>query len=145
MKFIEKNLIDIYYNDKNRTCDLEFRDGIEHAWIMNAPFMKYVTLDRDYWNNKAIKWALKNGGVIKENEIKTMILYKVATTFWGADSPSEFYFDTKEKALAYLQEQDNGNIIKVKVIGTAIDFWNGCTYSDLSRGMYYVLEIEELE
>lgn len=145
MKFIEKNLINSYFNERERTCDLEFRDGIEHAWIRNAPFMKYVTLSSNYWTDKTIRYALKNGGIVEEEEVTTLILYKVATTFWGADSPSEFYFDTKKKALAYLQEQDNGNIIKVKVRGTAIDFWNGCTYSDLSRGMYYVLEIEELE
>lgn len=145
MKFIEKNLINSYFNERERTCDLEFRDGIEHAWIRNAPFMKYVTLSSNYWTDKAIRYALKNGGIVEEEEVTTLILYKVTTTFWGADGSSEFYFDTKKKAKAYLQEQDNGAITKVKVRGDVEYNCDGGTWSDLLRGWGSNLEIEELE
>lgn len=78
-----------------------------------------------------------------EKVARKMTLYKVTTTFLGADGPSRFYFDTKEKAQAYLDNQLNGDITKYEVIGDA-NYHDGCTYNDLSFGGEIDLEFTEI-
>ena len=70
-------------------------------------------------------------------------LYQVTTTFLGADSPSEFYFDTIEKAKAFLEEQDNGEIEQKHFESSEkLNYWDGCTWNELiydawSESTYY--------
>lgn len=65
----------------------------------------------------------------------TTELYKVCTTFPGADGPSTFYFDTADKAQKYLDSCDNGEIIKTKVSSdTPLNYSDGCTLNELTYG-----------
>lgn len=67
-------------------------------------------------------------------EIPSMTLYKVETTFLGADGPSYFYFDSEQKAKAYLASCNNGDWNVVKVRGDEPNYSDGCTYNDLTMG-----------
>ena len=62
----------------------------------------------------------------------TRDFYLVRTTFLGSDSPSEFYFDTEEKAKKYLADQTNGEIEKVSVDCEKFNYSDGCTYNELT-------------
>ena len=66
MKFTEENMMNSYYNPEDGTCDLEFNDGVETAWIRNAPFMEETEVDEYYWTDETIQYALKNGATIEE-------------------------------------------------------------------------------
>ena len=63
-------------------------------------------------------------------------LYKVTTTFLGADGPSDFYFDNADKAETFLAKQINGEITKVRVTAEYLNYSDGCTYNDLVYGRF---------
>lgn len=64
-----------------------------------------------------------------------MKLYKVTTTFQGADGASNFYFSTQEKAEKYLADQKNGEIEEVEFEPENPDgFFEGCVYIDMTFG-----------
>ena len=78
-------------------------------------------------------------------------LYEVRTTFLGAGSPSSFYFDTKEKARDYLEEQLNGEINTIIIESNdPLNYSDCCTYDDLTYGGYndkkywYEYELNEM-
>jgi len=58
--------------------------------------------------------------------------YLARTTFLGADGPSEFYFDTSEKAKKYISQQANGEVEEVTVECEKLNYFDGCTYNDLT-------------
>ena len=66
---------------------------------------------------------------------KSMNLYRVSTTFLGADSASQFYFDTEGKANKFLSNCDNGEIDKVRVTNDYLNYSDECTFADLVFGM----------
>ena len=72
-----------------------------------------------------------------------MQLYRVTTTFLGADAPSRFYFDEAEKAETFLEKEcQNGEIEKVDVIGKqSLNYFDCCTFNDLTYGQFKVKEI----
>ena len=86
------------------------------------------------------------------------ILYKVTTTFLGASSPSNFYFDQKEKAKKFLQKECiNGEIKKIEIktkpikhmddpspIEWEINYSDGCTKNDLCYGDFEHIEEREI-
>ena len=60
-------------------------------------------------------------------------LFKVRTTFTGADSASSFYFDTKDKAQKFLDEQENGEIVPVIITSDCgLNYWDGCVWTELT-------------
>ena len=63
-------------------------------------------------------------------------LYRVETTFLGADAPSKFYFDESIKAEKFLKEEcQNGGIEKVGIISDyRLNYSDGCTWNDLTWG-----------
>lgn len=66
-----------------------------------------------------------------------MKLYKVYTTFKGANGPSHFYYDTEEKAQKFLNNQENGEIKPVEVIADyELNYSDGCTFNDLTFGEF---------
>lgn len=72
-----------------------------------------------------------------------MKLYRVTTTFLGADAPSKFYFNSAEKAEDFLEKEcPNGVYEPVSVISRyELNFWNGCTMNDLTEGQFDAKEI----
>lgn len=74
-----------------------------------------------------------------------MRLYRVTTTFPGADEPSRFYFDAKEKALNYLADCENGEFEKVVVTCEySINYSDGCTLNDLCYGDFNSIKVDEI-
>ena len=64
-----------------------------------------------------------------------MTLYRVRTTWIGADSPSEYYFDTKAGAEMNLMHLSNGEIDKVEVASDyPLNYHHGCTMCDMTYG-----------
>ena len=60
-------------------------------------------------------------------------LYRVTTTYLGAGEPTAHYFDTLPKAKKFLNNLDNGEIIKVKIISDyQLNYSDGCYYGELS-------------
>ena len=72
-------------------------------------------------------------------------LYKVTTTFLGADRPSDFYFDNADKAETFLAKQINGEITKVRVTAEYLNYSDGCTYNDLVYGKFQTSVEEEIK
>ena len=72
-----------------------------------------------------------------------MKLYRVTTTFLGADTPSHFYFDNAEKAETFLEKEcANGVYEKVDIIcNYALNYFDGCTMDDLTFGAFDAKEI----
>jgi len=73
-----------------------------------------------------------------------MKLYRVTTTFIGADAPSKLYFDTEAKAGEYLKaECQNGEMDVVEVVADyPLNYSDGCTMNDLTFGDFNAKEIE---
>lgn len=66
-----------------------------------------------------------------------MKLYRLTTTWVGANGPSRYYFDTLEKALAYMARCENGEIEKVGIAADyQINYSDGCTEGDLTYGEF---------
>lgn len=72
-----------------------------------------------------------------------MKLYRVTTTFLGADAPSRLYFKTAEKAEQFLEKEcQNGVSEKVDIIGKhTLNYFDGCTMNDLTLGEFDAKEI----
>lgn len=66
MKFLEKDLINSYYNAEDNTADLEFYIDGKTVWIRRAPFMEDAEIDEWYWTDETIQYALENGGEVEE-------------------------------------------------------------------------------
>ena len=60
-------------------------------------------------------------------------LYRVETTFAGADAPSSFYFDESIKAENFLEKEcQNGGIEIVGIISNyRLNYSDGCTWNEL--------------
>ena len=76
-----------------------------------------------------------------------MKLYRVTTTFLGADAPSKVYFNTQIKARDFLgipyQKALNGEIETVNVIADyPLNYFDGCTMNDLTYGDFNAKEVE---
>ena len=72
---------------------------------------------------------------------KTMFttLYRVKTTWLGADSASEYYFDTKAAAENNLRHLGNGEVDKVTIESDyPLNYSAGCTMDDLTYGYFDV-------
>ncbi len=64
-------------------------------------------------------------------------LYRVRTTFIGADAPSEFYFDNIKSAENYLSTLVNGEIEAVTIKADyPLNYSQGCTLADLTYGNF---------
>jgi len=63
-------------------------------------------------------------------------LYRVETTFLGADAPSKFYFDEAIKAEEFLEKEcSNGVYEPVGIISDyRLNYSDGCTWDDLTYG-----------
>lgn len=61
-------------------------------------------------------------------------LYRVETTFLGADAPSRFYFDEAEKAENFVEKEcDNGVTEIVGIISeSCLNYFDGCTWYELT-------------
>lgn len=61
-------------------------------------------------------------------------LYRVETTFAGADAPSRFYFDESEKAEKFFEKEcQNGSLEKVGIISDyRLNYSDGCTWNELT-------------
>lgn len=67
------------------------------------------------------------------------VLYRLTTTFLGADRPQAFYFDTKSAAELNLMHLDNGAVEKVLVKSDyELNYSDGCTLNDLTWGYFDV-------
>lgn len=63
------------------------------------------------------------------------VLWRVTTTFIGANGPSSFYFDTRSWAEMNLRHLDNGEVTKVVITSDyPLNYSSGCTYDDLTMG-----------
>ena len=73
-----------------------------------------------------------------------MKLYRVTTTFIGADKPSNLYFNTEEKAKTFVMaECQNGEIKPVDVVADyPLNYADGCTINDLTFGDFNAKESE---
>lgn len=76
-----------------------------------------------------------------------MKLYRVTTTFLGADAPSKVYFNTQIKARDFLgipyQNALNGEVETVNVITDyPLNYFDGCTMNDLTYGDFNAKEVE---
>lgn len=67
-----------------------------------------------------------------------MKLYRVTTTFIGADSPSVLYFNTEEKAQTFLSTCQNGgaDLVDVLTADGEYNYSDGCTLNDLTFGAF---------
>ena len=65
-----------------------------------------------------------------------MKLYRVTTTFLGADAPSKFYFNTAVKAEDFLEKEcQNGVYEPVDITADhPLNYWDGCAMNDLTYG-----------
>lgn len=83
-------------------------------------------------NNMITRYFKKSSR--KDNKMK---LYRLTTTWAGANGPSRYYFDTPEKALAYMAKCENGEIEKVSIAADyPINYSDGCTEGDLTCGEF---------
>lgn len=58
--------------------------------------------------------------------------YKVTTMQPGADKPSKYIFDVREKAMKFLEEQDNGELDVIEMVSEEVkNYYDGCTYNEL--------------
>lgn len=78
-----------------------------------------------------------------------MILYQVSTTFLGADSPTQFYFDTLVKAESYLDNCINGEIKKFAIVpdgcfAMTLNYSDGCSLDDLCYGRFGLFNLVEI-
>ena len=66
---------------------------------------------------------------------KALKLYKLTTTRLGADSPSTYYYDSREAAEEALRDLPNGEIEEIDGF-IMRRFWNGMTFSELVYWAY---------
>ncbi len=78
-------------------------------------------------------------------------LYRVETTFKGADKKSKLYFDNRKKAQDYLYDFCENGCVEIVEIESNYDlnYSDGCTMNDLTYGDFNVaetvLEYDEFE
>ena len=71
--------------------------------------------------------------------MKKTTLYRLTTTFLGADGSSAFYFDTLAAAEMNLAHLDNGEIEKVVITSdNELNYKSACTFNYLTYGCYDV-------
>lgn len=74
--------------------------------------------------------------------IKT--LYQLTTTFPGADKPTILYFTTSQSADDYFRHNCNNGtvtVVNAALPDDYINFFDGCTYNDMSYGGHYDITI----
>lgn len=70
-------------------------------------------------------------------------LYRLRTSFLGADAPTEYYFDTLAGAEMNLHHLSNGEIEKVVFDSNyPLNYSSGCTFADLTYGFFDALVID---
>lgn len=69
-------------------------------------------------------------------------LYRVETTFAGADAPSKLYFDNRKKAQDYLYDICENGCVEIVSIESdyPLNYSDGCTMNDLTYGDLNVTE-----
>lgn len=69
-------------------------------------------------------------------------LYRVETTFAGADAPSKLYFDVHKKAQDYLYDFCTNGCVEIVSIESdyPLNYSDGCTMNDLTYGDFNVTE-----
>lgn len=78
-------------------------------------------------------------------------LYRVETTFVGADKKSKLYFDSRKKAQDFLYDFCTNGCVEIVEIESSHDlnYSDGCTMNDLTYGDFdaveKVLEYDEFE
>lgn len=73
----------------------------------------------------------------------TTELYRVSTTFFGADSPSRFFFDSLDKAEKFWASKPNGEIEKVFITSKEpLNYFDGCVLNELTRGNLVLMHTE---
>lgn len=66
-------------------------------------------------------------------------LYRVRTTWLGADAPTEYYFETKAAAESNLRHLGNGEVEKVEITSDyPLNYRSGATLADLTYGNFDV-------
>lgn len=66
---------------------------------------------------------------------KALRLYKLTTTRLGADSPSAYYYDSREAAEEALRDLPNGEVEEIDGF-IMRRFWNGMTLNELVYWAY---------
>ena len=70
-----------------------------------------------------------NGKILTFDVVK---IYKVTTTFWGADVPSQFFYNSLSKAQKALKKFENGEIEEIYVKPQMLEgYEDGCTWDSL--------------
>ena len=119
---------------------------LEYAKCKAIDYMKEELLPYLEGANRIEEKAFMYNGEDTDMKIELSLeaeLYKVTTTYPGADGPSTIYYDTEDKAKAYLEGCDNGEVEKLFVSGDNIRYSDGCTWNELTYGGYYDLEVRE--
>lgn len=72
------------------------------------------------------------------------ILYKAKTKFFGADAPSEYYFDTRAAAELNMMHLGSGEVEVVTIESDyPLNYFAGCTMADLTYGAFDVKVINK--
>lgn len=87
-------------------------------------------------SNLVCQWGAVDLKGLENKSLPEKEFYKVSTTFLYADSASNFYYDTAEKAQKFLDNQINGEITKVKIRSYDFNYYDGCYLDDLICGDY---------
>lgn len=104
-----------------------------------------LVLADDDWRLTREELAKELGAYPIWDDDEITILWRVRTTFLGADRPSEFYFDTQAGAEMNLAHLDNGNVEKVSITSDyPLEYSTGCTLDDLTHGGLIDVDIEEV-
>ena len=70
-----------------------------------------------------------NGKILTFDDVK---IYKVTTTFWGADVPSQFFYNSLSKAQKALKKFENGEIEEIYVKPQMLEgYEDDCTWDSL--------------
>lgn len=101
----------------------------EEALLFAVAGGKITSVNPYYEIPRTFKNAWKKLDLLNKTE-----LYKVCTTFPGADGPSTFYFESAEEAQKFInRECVNGEIIKILVTSSApLNYSAGCTLNELT-------------
>lgn len=71
-----------------------------------------------------------------------MTLYRITTTYMGADGPTKTYYNDAAKAFKAFTACKNAEVEKVEVIADYdLNYSDGCTMNDLTFGDLDAIEI----
>lgn len=71
-----------------------------------------------------------------------MTLYRITTTYMGADGPTKTYYNDVTKAFKAFTACKNAEVEKVEVIADyELNYSDGCTMNDLTFGDLDAIEI----